>query len=137
MPKPQPDESLTIGEVARRTGVRASALRFYEREGVLEPSARVAGRRRYDAEAVRIVEVVRFAQSAGFSLAEIRTLFGGFPAETPLAERWALLAQSKLRELDELVLRATRMRHAIQLGLGCGCVRWEDCVISGAAAKAE
>jgi MerR family transcriptional regulator, redox-sensitive transcriptional activator SoxR len=135
MPAQSSEDTLTIGEVARRTGVATSALRYYEREGILKPAGRVSGRRRYDAEAVRIVEVVRFAQSAGFSLAEIRTLFGGFPDDTPLADRWAALAAAKLRELDELVLRATRMRRAIELGLSCGCVRWEDCVVSGGAAR--
>jgi MerR family transcriptional regulator, redox-sensitive transcriptional activator SoxR len=121
---------LSIGELARRTGMRTSALRFYEDAGILRPAGRVSGRRRYDEEAVRLVEVVRFAQSAGFTLAEIRTLFGGFDPTTPLAERWAALAQAKLRELDQLVARAEQMRRAIQAGLECGCVRWEDCVIA-------
>jgi len=121
---------ITIGELARRTGVRTSALRFYEESGILEPSGRVGGRRRYSEDAVRLVEVVRFAQRAGFTLAEIRTLFAGFAPEMPLAERWAALAQEKLRELDRLVARAEQMRRAIQAGLACGCVRWEDCVIA-------
>lgn len=121
---------ISIGELARRTGVRTSALRFYEDEGILQPSGRVGGRRRYSAEAVRLVEVLRFAQSAGFTLAEIRTLFAGFDPEMPLSERWAALAQAKLRELDELVARAEQMRRAIQAGLDCGCFRWEDCVIA-------
>jgi MerR family transcriptional regulator, redox-sensitive transcriptional activator SoxR len=120
---------LTIGEVARRTGVQTSALRFYETAGILRPARRVAGRRRYAEDAVRVVEVVRFAQSAGFTLAEIRMLFAGFGADTPLSSRWAALAEAKLRELDELVARAAQMRRAIEAGLACGCVRLEDCAI--------
>lgn len=124
---------LTIGEVARRTGLRTSALRFYEEAGVLPPLARVNGRRRYGADAVRRVEVLRFAQRAGFTLAEIRTLFHGFGAETPLGERWAALAGAKLAELDVLVARAARMRLAIEAGLACGCARMEDCTVGGGA----
>lgn len=95
-------EALTIGEVARRTGVRTSALRYYEEAGVVPAPQRVNGRRAYEPETVRIVEVLRFAQQAGFTLNEIRTLFHGFRAETPLGERWAALARSKLEELDGL-----------------------------------
>jgi MerR family redox-sensitive transcriptional activator SoxR len=120
---------LTIGEVARRTGLRTSALRFYEEAGVLPPPERVNGRRRYGADAVRRVEVLRFAQRAGFTLAEIRTLFHGSGAETTLGERWAALAGAKLAELDALVARAARMRSAVEAGLACGCVRMEDCTV--------
>ena len=59
---------LTIGEVARRTGVEASALRYYEKQGVLPPARRAGGQRRYDEQAVRMVLVLRFAQQAGFTL---------------------------------------------------------------------
>jgi DNA-binding transcriptional MerR regulator len=115
--------------VARRTGLRASALRFYEEAGVLPPPARVNGRRRYGEDAVRRVEVLRFAQGAGFTLAEIRALFHGFGAATPLGERWAALAGAKLAELDALIDRAARMRRAIEAGLACGCARMEDCTV--------
>jgi MerR family transcriptional regulator, redox-sensitive transcriptional activator SoxR len=122
-------DELTIGEVARRTGVRTSALRYYEDAGILPPPRRVNGRRRYPPLVLRMVEVLRFAQQAGFTLDEIRTLFHGFGAEIPLRERWEALAVAKLRELDELIARAGQMKRAIEVGLGCGCVRLEDCVI--------
>jgi MerR family transcriptional regulator, redox-sensitive transcriptional activator SoxR len=122
-------EELTIGEVARRTGVRTSALRFYEQAGVLPAPRRVNGRRRYPPDVVRVVEVLRFAQQAGFALDEVRTLFHGFGAEVPLAERWEALAQAKLQELDTIIARATQMKRAIEAGLACGCVRVEDCVL--------
>ena len=120
---------MTIGEVAKRTGLRTSALRYYEDAGVLPPPKRVNGRRLYGEEAVRVVEVLRFAQRAGFTLDEIRTLFHGFGADTPLNERWDALAKTKVAELDALIERATRMKRAILAGLGCGCVRVEDCVV--------
>ena len=126
-------DELSIGEVARRTGVRASALRYYEDAGVIPPPRRVGGRRRYDPEVVRMVGVLRFAQQAGFTLEEIRTLFRGFGTDVPLGERWEALARAKMRELDELVARAERMRRALEAGLACGCVRIEDCVVSESA----
>ncbi len=123
---------LTIGEVAKRTGVRTSALRYYEEAGLLPDPARVSGQRRYDAGAIHRIEVLRFAQQAGFTLEEIKTLFHGFAAETPLSSRWRSLANAKLRELDLLALRIERMRRALKLGLKCGCIRIEDCTLSPA-----
>ncbi|MQA89412.1 MAG: MerR family transcriptional regulator [Gemmatimonas sp.] len=120
---------LTIGQVARETGLRTSALRYYEEIGLLPAARRVNGRRRYEPVVLRMLEVMQFAQRAGFTLNEIRTLFHGFGTETPMNERWQALAEAKLRELDELIERAHCMRRAIEVGLGCGCVRLEDCVI--------
>lgn len=118
---------LTIGEVARRTGLRPSALRYYESAGVLPPPARVNGQRRYSPDVVRLLRTVRFAQAAGFSVAEVRTLFHGFGAHVPPPARWRKLADRKLTELDALSVRVERMRRALQLAKECGCVRMEDC----------
>jgi MerR family redox-sensitive transcriptional activator SoxR len=122
-------QEMTIGEVAKRTGLRTSALRYYEDAGVLPAPRRVNGRRLYGEESVRVVEVLRFAQRAGFTREEIRTLFHGFGADTPLNERWDALAKARVAELDALIERAARMKQAILAGLGCGCVRVEDCVV--------
>jgi MerR family redox-sensitive transcriptional activator SoxR len=124
--------TLSIGEVARRTGVRPSALRYYEETGILPTPARVSGKRRYDAGVVRRVDLLRFAQQAGFSLDEIKTLFHGFGSETPLSARWRSLARKKMGELDELAERIKRMRSALELSLKCDCVRVEDCSLSPA-----
>jgi redox-sensitive transcriptional activator SoxR len=121
---------LSIGEVARRTGVPASALRYYEQEGLLPPAPRTGGRRRYGEREVQMVEVLRFAQLAGFTLLEIKKLFHGFEAKAPLGARWRALAQVKLRELDELQARVLQMRRAIEQGLACGCMRIEDCILA-------
>jgi MerR family redox-sensitive transcriptional activator SoxR len=118
---------LSIGEVARQTGLRTSAVRYYESAGVLPAPARVNGRRRYDSDVVRLLRTVRFAQDAGFSVAEIRTLFHGFGAHVPPAARWQKLADRKLAELDGLLLRVERMRRALLVAKQCGCVRMEDC----------
>jgi MerR family redox-sensitive transcriptional activator SoxR len=119
---------LSIGQVARRTGLRASALRYYEKAGVLPAPARVSGQRRYDAGVLRRIEALRFAQQAGFTLEEIKTLFGELDA-APLSTRWQSMVRAKLHELDLAALRIQKMRQALELGLACGCVRIEDCTL--------
>ena len=123
---------LSIGEVARRTGVRTSAIRSYEDAGILPKPARSGGQRRYDAEDIRRIDVLSFAKQARFTLEEIKTLFHGFEAKTPLSARWQTLARKKLEELETLTRDIECMRRALELGLRCGCVRIEDCSLSPA-----
>lgn len=118
---------LSIGELSRRTGAPASAIRYYERVGVLPKPGRVSGRRHYDRDAIARVNVLRFAQQAGFSLKDIRGLFGTFAPTATMGARWRTLAVRKLQELDLMARRVADMRRAIQLGMKCGCVRIEDC----------
>lgn len=124
--------ALSIGEVARRTGLRTSALRYYEETGLLPAPARVNGRRVYDHQVIRRIDGLRFAQEAGFSLKEIKLLFQGLGAKSTLSARWQSMARKKMLELDVLAARVERMRHALELGLKCGCVRIEDCTLSPA-----
>jgi MerR family redox-sensitive transcriptional activator SoxR len=91
---------LTIGEVARCTGVSTSAIRYYEEAGLLSEPERVGGKRRYEKEILRRLALIRGAKRAGFTLGEIRTLLHGFPAGTGAAERWQAHASKKLVEVD-------------------------------------
>lgn len=118
--------NLPIGEVARMAGVQPSALRFYERAGVIPKPTRVNGQRRYGADLVRLIEIARFAQSVGFTLEEIRVLFSR-PGSKTVSQRWRPLATAKVKQLDEIVVRARQMKKAIEAGLACGCIRVEDC----------
>lgn len=120
-------ELLAIGEVARLAGNRPSAIRYYERVGLLPKAVRTSGHRRFEVDTVKLIATLRFAQSAGFSVAEIRTLFHGFGADIPPATRWRSLATRKLQELDDLIANAQRMRRAVEVGMRCGCLRIEDC----------
>lgn len=122
--------TLTIGELSLRTGAPASAIRYYERTCVLPRPARVNGRRCYDHDAIARVNVLRFAQQAGFSLNEIRTLFGGFAPTVPLGSRWGSLVGRKLQELDTMSQRIAGMRRTLELAAQCGCLRIEDCNLS-------
>jgi MerR family redox-sensitive transcriptional activator SoxR len=121
-------DGMTIGEVARRSGVRPSALRYYESVGVLPAPERVNGRRRYEGGVLEMLAVVRFARRAGFSIAEIRTFLHGFPEGTPPPERWRWLAHEKLPEVEALIERALGTKRSLERGLACECARIEDCV---------
>lgn len=112
--------TLTIGELARRTGVTASALRYYEDFGLLPAPERVSGQRRYPESAVRTVAVILLYSDAGFTLAEQKELMASHQGAR---EEWRQLARHKLAELDEQIARAQAAREAISHGLRC---RHED-----------
>lgn len=120
-------EGLSIGEVARRAHIRASAIRYYEQAGLLPAPRRASGQRRYDPDILDRLALIQFAQQAGFTIREIRTLFEGFGAETPMSLRWQILAHDKLAEVDALLDRAQRMRILLGRSLACGCLRLDDC----------
>jgi MerR family redox-sensitive transcriptional activator SoxR len=128
-------EGMSIGEVAGRAGVRPSALRYYERIGLLPAPERENGRRRYGGEVLRDVldrlAVVRVAQQAGFTISEIRTLLDAFSDDTPPSERRQVLAREKLPKVEALVERAIGMRDLLEKGLRCECLRLEDCELVG------
>ena len=118
---------LTIGEVARRAGVRASAIRYYEEAGLLEEPERVGGKRRYDEEALRRLALIGAAKRAGFTLGEIRTLLHGFPAGTGAAQRWQALASEKLVEVDEAIAQLRQTRGLLEEALRCECASLDEC----------
>ena len=103
-------EMLAIGEVARRAGVSASAIRYYERTGLVPEPGRVGGKRRYEPEVLRRLALIEAAKRAGLTIAEIRTLLHGYPDESAAPERWRSLASRKLEEVDELMARLGQMR---------------------------
>ncbi len=119
---------LTIGEVARSMKVRPSAIRYYERLGVLPRAERLNGRRRYDRAALHRLAVVLRARQAGFTLDEVRTLFFGFGTRTPAGERWRTMAGRKLAELERAAAEIRSMRDLLQrLRRSCHCRTLEDC----------
>jgi MerR family transcriptional regulator, redox-sensitive transcriptional activator SoxR len=122
-------KELAIGEVARRAGIRPSALRYYERIGLLPAPRRVSGQRRYEQGAIQRLKIVQLAQAAGFSIVEIQTLLNGFPPDTPPAARWQPLASQKISELDALIARVQQMKCVLEQALNCGCVQLENCAL--------
>lgn len=118
---------LTIGEVAKRAGLRTSAVRYYEDAGVLPPAARVGGQRRYDETVLARLAVIRLAQEVGFSVAEIRALVDGFDSAGIAPERWQEMARRKLADVDALLQRAERMKLLLEASLDCGCLTLDTC----------
>ena len=119
---------ISISQVARQVGLRASAIRYYEEVGILAPARRVSGQRRYDETVLYRLAVVRRAQEAGFTLDEIRRLFFGFSQSTPVSERWKKIAERKLVELDARIEQIQSMRTLLKkLRSCCECETVEKC----------
>jgi len=116
-----------IGEIARRAGVATSTIRYYERIGLLPPSKRVSGKRRYEPEILRQLRFIRLAQQAGYTIAEIQVLLHDFPTDTPPAERWRTLARTKLVEVDDLMQQIQARKQLLEQTLVCACATLEDC----------
>ena len=112
---------MPISDVARRFGLRPSALRYYEHIGLVPPPRRVGGKRRYDLEALRRLAVIHSARQAGFSLQEVAELFSGFKDDARPSVRWKHIAQRKLVELDEAAERIERMRGLLKNMGRCQC----------------
>jgi MerR family redox-sensitive transcriptional activator SoxR len=117
----------SIGEVAREVGLAASALRFYEKEGLLPPPARRSKQRCYDDRVFGRIFVIRAAIDAGFTIGETRLFLSGFSKDTPPAARWRALASRKIVEVDALLARAQQMKSLLETSFHCGCPQLEDC----------
>lgn len=121
---------LEIGSLARRAGVAASALRFYEAQGLLSGSRSAGGRRRYPRAALRRVAFIRVAQSLGLSLAEIRAALATLPGErTPTQADWERLSRGWKPLLDARIAALTRLRDQLSACIGCGCLSIRRCAL--------
>ena len=117
---------MRIGELAQRAGISASAVRYYERGGLLPAPARVNGRRDYAEDAIARLAVVIRARRMGFGIAETRQLVAMFPAASPSA-RWKKLAASKIRAIDAQIAGARVMKAMLELISQCRCRTWLQC----------
>ena len=124
------EAGLSIGEVARRAGIRPSAIRYYEGVGLLTEPARVGGKRRYDEGILRCLANIEGARRAGFTIGEMRAFFRSFPtggAGADAGECWRALAGRKLEELDESILKLREARALLEEALRHGCGSVEEC----------
>ena len=121
-------EELTISEVARRSGVRATTIRYYESINVLPAPRRANGRRRYDEAILDRLAFIHVAQRLGFTLAEIVQLFEQRDMAAPLSERWQVLAREKLADVERLIRHAREVRQTLISGLRCGCEDLSECI---------
>jgi MerR family transcriptional regulator, redox-sensitive transcriptional activator SoxR len=119
--------NLTIGEVGRKAGLQTSAIRYYEKIGLLPKTQRIGGQRRYETSVLNYLEVINVAKRAGFRMDEMRDLFHGFGRGIPAFHRWQVLAQRKITEMDDLISRAKKMKRLLQRADRCKCLDLEDC----------
>lgn len=123
------EATLSIGEVAERAGSSVSAIRFYEREGLLPEAERVSGQRRFTEETVQRLGIIDVAKQAGFSLEEVGVLLASIDQGAPAHEQLQALAARKLPEVDALIVRAQAMREWLTTASDCGCDSLESCAL--------
>ena len=124
------DELLTIGELAQRSGFATSAVRFYDKEGLV-PAERTSGnQRRYPRSALRRLAFIRAAQNVGVPLAEIRTALAELPeTRTPTRADWARLSRAWRSRLDAQIAGLVALRDNLDSCIGCGCLSLQRCAL--------
>jgi MerR family redox-sensitive transcriptional activator SoxR len=119
---------LSVGEIARRSGVAVSTLHFYETKGLIESFRNRGNQRRYPRSVLRRVAVIKVAQKTGIPLAEIRDALSVLPHDRPLtAQDWRTLSETWRRKLDERIASLTALRDHLTGCIGCGCLSMTDC----------
>ena len=118
----------TVGQVADRAGVAVSALHFYETKGLIQSHRTAGNQRRYGADVLRRVSIIRIAQELGISLAEVGLAFSHLPAgQIPSREDWEAMSSLWTDKLDARILRLERLRANISDCIGCGCLSMDRC----------
>ena len=118
---------MTIGELAMKSGVPASTIRYWERIGVLPVSVRVSGQRRYGEKSVHQLAVLQLARACGFRLEEMRHLMNGFRPGTVASRRWRVLAEGKRQELKAKMAQLKAMQRLVDRVLDCQCAELAEC----------
>jgi MerR family transcriptional regulator, redox-sensitive transcriptional activator SoxR len=119
---------MKIGELAKQAGLNASAIRYYEKTGLLSPPHRVGGQRRYSEDALDRVLLIRFASEMGFSLTETKIFMCGLKSDAPVGPRWKKLARRKIQEVVENMQRGRRLKSLLEHLLDCRCASLKVCV---------
>ena len=124
-------ELITIGEVARRSGVAASALRYYEERGLIRSERAGSGHRRYPRAVLRRIAFIVFAQRVGLTLGEIATQLSKLPSEgAPTGRDWSRLSQAWRSRIDERIAELERLKGGLTECIGCGCLSLDRCRLS-------
>jgi MerR family transcriptional regulator, redox-sensitive transcriptional activator SoxR len=130
-------ELLTIGEVARRSGVAASALRFYEERGLIVSERAGSGHRRYQRPVLRRVAFVVFAQRVGLTLEEIGAELAKLPGDhAPTRADWARLSGTWTARIDNRIAELQRLKAGLTECIGCGCLSLDRCQLSNPGDRA-
>ena len=119
---------MKIGELASRTDLNTSAIRYYERCGLLAAPYRMGGQRRYPADAMYRVLLIRFASDMGFTLSEIKLFLSGLKDKAPVGPRWRKLARKKIKEVDQTIHQSRQLKSLLEHLLRCRCASLAVCV---------
>lgn len=121
---------LSIGQVAARSGVSVSAIRFYESEGLIQAQRNAGGHRRFARDVIRRLAFIQICKDFGFPLDRIREELAGLPeARTPSSEDWSQIGTGLRQELEQRIARLTRMRDLLDGCIGCGCLSMDKCAL--------
>jgi len=120
---------MKIGELAKRANLNPSAIRYYEKIGLLPAPARAGGQRRYSSESLDRVLLIRFAGEMGFSLPEVKTFLSGIRETAPVGPRWKKLAARKIVEMRQVIVRAHRLEKLMRGLSHCHCSSLHECVL--------
>jgi MerR family transcriptional regulator, redox-sensitive transcriptional activator SoxR len=124
------ESSISIGELARRSGVATSAIRFYEEQGLVSSSRTEGGQRQYRREALRRISFIRAAQAVGLNLAEIRAALATLPGQrTPTKQDWQRLSRAWQPMLQERIDALIALRDQLASCVGCGCLSLKSCAL--------
>ena len=133
-----PSDVLSIGDLAARTGLSVSAIRFYEQKGLISPMRAPSGQRRFFRADIRRLSFIMIAQQLGFSISEIRTELSALPdARTPSQKDCARISRTFRKSLDSRIARLERLRDNLDGCIGCGCLSLKKCNLYNAEDRAR
>lgn len=119
---------LSIGQVATRTGIAVSAIRFYEAQGLVSSNRNRGGQRRFHPEVIRRITFIQVAQKFGFTINRISELLSTLPnSRTPNQKDWEKIANSFRAELDAQIRTLEKLRNNLDGCIGCGCLLMDRC----------
>lgn len=128
--RPLKPSGLAIGDIAARTGLAVSAIRYYEEEGLIAPYRTASGQRRFTRADLRRLSFVRIAQSLGFPLSRIREALASLPPDRPPSKSdWTRLSTGFRAEIDARIARLEDLRDKLDGCIGCGCLSLETCAL--------
>ncbi len=124
------DQMLSIGEVAARTGLAVSAIRFYQEKGLVKPARTAGGQRQFHRADIRRLSFAMIAQQFGFTIGQISQVLGALPAgRAPTKRDWARIGRAFQGELDAKIATLTRLRNNLDGCIGCGCLSLKRCAL--------
>jgi len=124
---------MKIGELAEQLGITASAIRYYEKEGLIDTPERVSGQRVYSSSVLSSLKLIQLAQAAGFTISEIKILVDGYAEGKPLSDGWFEMASKKQVEVEQKIVELQEMKKVLDELVKCQCITVEACVDSALA----